>query len=437
MSVKVRIPAPLRSLSGGQEQVEVAGATVCEVIENLGSTFPGMRERILSGTDELNRFLTIFLNSQDIRLGDGLETRVGDGDELTILPLVAGGSETGGSSSAGGPDRYSRQVIFPEIGKAGQKTLQNSSVVVVGCGALGTVAATALTRAGVGRIRLIDRDFIEYHNLQRQILFDEDDVRRQLPKAIAAQQHLAAINSTIEIEGIVADVNYRNVERLIDGVDVIVDGLDNLETRYLLNDASLKHRIPWVYGAAVSSCGMMMAVIPARTPCVRCLFPLLPPAGESATCDTAGVVNAAPMVVGALQATETMKILLGKGTLGLVAVDVWTGAFSRLEVAPGPSSECPACRGEYEFLSARFGVKTTSLCGQNAVQVMDSGEASLSFDELARRFAPLGDVDYNEFMLRFVVDGYEIVVFPDARAIVKGTGDESIARSLYAKYIGM
>ena len=424
-------------MNEGAEVVEVTGTTVREVIEKLNSTFPGMRERVLSESNELNRFITVFVNNQDIRLGEGLETRVRDGDELTILPLAAGGSEEGGSISANGPDRYSRQVIFPEIGRTGQERLQNGSVVIVGCGALGTVAATALTRAGVGRIRLIDRDFIEYHNLQRQILFDEEDVRGQLPKAIAAQKHLAAVNSTVEVEGIVTDVNYRNVERLIDGVDVIVDGLDNLETRYLLNDASLKHRIPWVYGAAVSSFGMMMAVIPGRTPCVRCLFPSLPPAGESATCDTAGVVNAAPMVIGALQAAETMKILLGKETLGLVAVDVWIGAFSRLEVAPGPSSECPACRGEYEFLSARFGVKTTSLCGRNAVQVMGSRGARLSFDELARRFAPLGDVDYNEFMLRFVVDGYEMVVFPDARAIVKGTGDESIARGLYAKYVGM
>ena len=437
MSVKVRPPVPLRSVTGGLEQVEVTGTTVREVIENLTSTLPGIRERVLSEDNELNRFLTVFVNSHDIRLGQGLETGVSDGDELTILPLVAGGSEARGSFSAGRFDRYSRQVILPEIGRTGQERLENSSVIIVGCGALGTVAATALTRAGVGRIRLVDRDFIEYHNLQRQILFDEDDVRRQLPKAMAAQQHLAAVNSTVEVEGIVTDVNYRNVERLIDGADVIVDGLDNLETRYLLNDASLKHRIPWVYGAAVSSCGMMMAVIPARTPCIRCLFPSLPPAGESATCDTAGVVNAAPMVVGALQAAETMKILLGKETLGLVAVDVWTGTFSRLAVAPGPSSDCPACRGEYEFLSARFGVKTTSLCGRNAVQVMGSRGASLSFDELARRFAPLGDVSYNEFMLRFVVDGYEMVIFPDARAIVKGTGDESIARSLYAKYVGM
>jgi len=437
MSTKVRIPVPLRNLTGGREQVEVTGATVREVMENLTSTFPGMRERILSATDELNRFLTVFVNNQDIRLGEGLETKVRDGDELTILPLVAGGSEAGDGLSASGSDRYSRQVIFPEIGRTGQERLQNSSVVIVGCGALGTVAATALTRAGIGRIRLIDRDFLEYHNLQRQILFDEEDVRRQLPKAIAAQEHLAAINSTIEVEGIVSDVNYRNVERLIDGADVIVDGLDNLETRYLLNDASLKHRIPWVYGAAVSSDGMMMAFIPGRTPCVRCLFPSLPPAGESATCDTAGVVNAAPMVIGALQAAETMKILLGKETMGLVTVDVWTGAFSRLAVAPGPSSQCPACRGEYEFLSARFGVKTTSLCGRNAVQVMGSRGARLSFDELARRFAPLGDVSYNEFMLRFVVDGHEMVIFPDARAIVKGTGDESVARGLYAKYVGM
>jgi adenylyltransferase/sulfurtransferase len=333
-------------------------------------------------------------------------------------------------------DRYSRQVIFPGIGKEGQEKLARSTVVVIGCGALGTVAATALARAGIGTLRIIDRDFIEYHNLQRQILFDEEDVRLQIPKAIAAARHLKAANSAIEVEGIVADVNYRNVERLVEAADVIVDGLDNLETRYLINDVSLKLGIPWIYGAAVSSFGMMMAVLPGRTPCIRCLFPSLPPLGQSATCDTAGVLNAAPMVVGALQAGETIKVLLGEGTPGLITVDLWSAEFERLTVAPAPSADCPACHRQYDFLDGRSGVRTTSLCGQNAVQVLGSGDATLSFDEVARGLRSIGQVDYNEFMLRFAVDGHEMVIFPDGRAIVKGTNDESVARGLYAKYVG-
>ena len=334
-------------------------------------------------------------------------------------------------------DRYSRQVIFPGIGKEGQEKLARSTVVVIGCGALGTVAASALARAGVGTLRIIDRDFIEYHNLQRQILFDEEDVRLRIPKAIAAEQHLKAANSAIAVEGIVADVNYRNIERLVAGADVIVDGLDNLETRYLINDVSLKHGVPWIYGAAVSSYGMMMAILPGRTPCIRCLFPSLPPVGQSATCDTAGVLNAAPMAVGALQAGETIKVLLGEGTPGLVSVDLWSGEFQRLRVDSRPSADCPACHGRYDFLDARLGVRTTSLCGQNAVQVLGSGDATLAFNEVARRLRSIGDVEYNEFMLRFVVDGYEMVIFPDGRAIVKGTEDESVARGMYAKYVGM
>ena len=234
-----------------------------------------------------------------------------------------------------------------------------------------------------------------------------------------------------------ADVNYRNVERLVEGADVIVDGLDNLETRYLINDVSLKLGVPWVYGAAISSYGMMMAVMPDRTPCIRCLFPALPPAGQNATCDTAGVVNAAPMVIGSLQSVETIKILLGAETLGLISFDVWTGEFSRLEVDPRPSPDCPTCQGRYDFLDARFGVRTTSLCGQNAVQVTAAADASIAFDRLASQLERIGAVDYNEFMLRFNVDGYEMVIFPDGRAIVKGTDDESAARGLYAKYIGM
>ncbi|MDI6857477.1 MAG: ThiF family adenylyltransferase [Dehalococcoidia bacterium] len=328
-------------------------------------------------------------------------------------------------------------MIFPGIGRAGQEKLARSTAVIVGCGALGTVTAASLARAGVGSLRIIDRDFIEYHNLQRQVLFDEEDVRMKVPKAIAAERHLRAANSEIEVEGVVADVNCRNVERLVRGADVIVDGLDNLETRYLLNDASQKLGIPWIYGAAVASCGMMMAIVPGRTPCIRCLFPLPPPVGRNATCDTAGVVNAAPMLVGALQAAETIKLMLGVETMGLVSVDVWSGQFSRLDVIPRPSPDCPACQGRYDFLDMQTGARTTSLCGQNSVQVLRPADELLSFEELARVLRPLGDVEYNEFMLTFSVDGYEMVVFLDGRAIVKGTDDESVARGLYSKYIGM
>ena len=208
-------------------------------------------------------------------------------------------------------DRYSRQIIFPGIGRAGQAKLGKSTVVIIGCGALGTVAAACLARAGIGRLRIVDRDFIEYHNLQRQILFDEDDVRNQIPKAIAAERHLRKANSSIEIEGIVADVNYRTIERLVAGADVILDGVDNLETRYLINDVSLKYRVPWVYGAAVSSDGMTMNIIPGRTPCICCLVPHMPASGRVPTCDTAGVVSSAPFVIGALQSVETIKILVG------------------------------------------------------------------------------------------------------------------------------
>ena len=336
-------------------------------------------------------------------------------------------------------NRYSRQIIFPGIGEAGQAKLGNSSVVVIGCGALGTVAATCLARAGIGRLKIIDRDFIEYHNLQRQVLFDEDDVKNQIPKAIAAQRHLQRVNSSIEIEGIVADVNYRNIERLIAGADVIVDGLDNLESRYLINDVSLKHRIPWIYGAAVSSSGMTLNVIPGKTPCIRCLFPVMPAPGQVATCDTAGVIGSAPFIIGALQAVEAIKTLLGSEDVNrtLISIDAWTGAFDRLQIGDSPSPDCPACQGKYEFLEARFGARTTSLCGQNAVQVVVPGDGPYSFEELASRLQKIGQVSYNEFMLRLAADGYEMVLFPDGRAIVKGTNDESLAKGLYAKYVGM
>jgi len=333
-------------------------------------------------------------------------------------------------------DRYSRQTLFCEIGKEGQRRLGNSCIVIIGCGALGTITATSLVRAGVGRVRIIDRDFIEYHNLQRQVLFDEEDIKAELPKAIAAEQHLKKVNSSIEIEGVVADVNYANIEKLVAGADLILDGLDNLETRLLINDVSLKHKIPWVYGGAISATGMTMNIVPHKTPCFRCVWASPTSGGIALTCDTAGVISPAPFIIGSLQTVEAMKILIGSQEINrdLITIDVWKGNFSRFNI--GRRADCATCRGEYEFLEARFGTRTTSLCGQNAVQVLNPEVKGVSFERLSTHLGPVGEVSYNEFMLRFRVDNHEIVIFPDGRAIIKNTTDESLARGLYNKYIG-
>ena len=334
-------------------------------------------------------------------------------------------------------DRYSRQTLFKGIGAEGQKKLGNSSVAIIGCGALGTITATAMVRAGVGKIRIIDRDFIEYHNLQRQVLFDEDDIRNELPKAIAAVRHLKKVNSSVEIEGVVSDVNYTNIERLVSGAGLILDGLDNLETRFLINDASLKYKIPWVYGGAISSLGMTMTIIPSKTPCFRCLPSTTAHPQAVLTCDTAGVISPAPFIIGSLQVAEAIKLLVGAKEINrdLLMIDVWKGTFDRIKILP--RQDCPACQGKYQFLEGQLGLKTTSLCGQNAVQILNSEARSLSFEELASRLKPVvAEVSYNEFMLRFTDGEQEMVVFPDGRAILRNTTDESLARGLYTKYIG-
>ncbi len=332
-------------------------------------------------------------------------------------------------------NRYSRQTMFPAIGEEGQAKLTKGNVVIIGCGALGTNIATFLVRAGVGKVRIVDRDFIEYHNLQRQVLFDEEDIKAGLPKAIAAERHLRKVNSSVEIEGIVADVNHTNIERFCSGADVILDGLDNFETRLLINDVALKHRIPWVYGGAIASQGVTMTIIPGETPCFRCIRPILPEPGTTPTCETAGIVGTVPAIIGSLQATEAMKILVGAEiNRELIMVDIWRGAFHQLKVAP--REDCPACHGKYDFLDERFVIKTTSFCGQSrAVQIVNTKVTQIALDELAARLRIAGDVSYNEFMLRFNVDGKEIIVFPDGRAIIKGTIDESVAKELYVKYV--
>lgn len=333
-------------------------------------------------------------------------------------------------------NRYSRQSAFLPIGNKGQGKLREGCVVIIGCGALGGQIANIMVRAGVGTVKIVDRDFVEYHNLQRQILFNEDDIKDKTPKAVAAERYLRKVNSSVKVQGIVADANSANVERLVDGADIILDGLDNMETRFLINDVSLKHKVPWVYGGAIASVGMTMTIIPGQTACLRCAFPGLDGSVELATCETAGIVGTVPAIIGSLQATEAIKILVGdKGiSRGLLFIDVWENDFLRLTVEP--SDECPACHGKYEALQAQFEIKTTSLCGQTrAVQVVNARAKAIDFRELASRLEMMGPVSFNEFALRFRAQDKEIIVFRDGRALIQGTIDEALAKELYLRYV--
>lgn len=333
-------------------------------------------------------------------------------------------------------NRYSRQVIFPGIGDEGQDKLGRSRVLIVGCGALGCNIANLLARAGVGKIKIVDRDFVEYHNLQRQTLFDEEDVENRLPKAVAAQRHLARINSLVEVEGIVADVNFSNIEGFCGGADLILDGLDNLETRYLINDVALKLKIPYIYGGAISSLGMTMTIIPGRSPCLRCVFPNVPPPGTMPTCETDGVLGTTTAVTGAMEATEAMKVLVGSDEINrdLLMLDVWEMTFDHVPIAR--DRNCPACNGKYEFLEKKEALIKSSLCGQRrAIQVVDTGCGKIDFAGLAGRLGDVNNPAYDEYVLRFVAEGHEITVFPDGRAIIGNTLDESAAEKLYYKYV--
>jgi molybdopterin/thiamine biosynthesis adenylyltransferase len=338
-------------------------------------------------------------------------------------------------------EKYSRQILFAGIGEAGQEKLLRSSVVLAGCGALGTVVANLLVRAGVGRLRIIDRDFVEPSNLQRQSLFEESDARESLPKAVAAERHLRAINSDVRVEGIVADLTPANAPELLAGFPLILDGTDNFETRLLLNDAAISLGIPWIYAAAVGSYGVTMAVDPGQSACLACL---LEGPGKSAaldaeaTCDTSGILNAAVGVIASLQAGEAIKFLCGKLEAlhgRLVSCDVWSGRFQSIRVARNP--ECRACaRRDFAYLEGEAQPHIT-MCGRDSVQIHERTR-QLDLVELGRRLAasPTSEVRNNEFLLRFRVPPYEMTVFADGRAIIKGTQDPSVARSLYARFLG-
>jgi adenylyltransferase/sulfurtransferase len=338
-------------------------------------------------------------------------------------------------------ERYSRQMRFPGIGEAGQRRLLGSHVTLCGCGALGTVLANALVRAGVGHLRLVDRDFIETNNLQRQVLFDEQDVAENLPKAEAAARKLRAINAGVQVEPVVTDIDRTNILELVSDADLILDGTDNFEVRYLINDAAVKLGKPWVYGGCIGSHGQCMTILPDETPCLRCVFEAAPAPGEAATCETAGVLAPIVNIVASFQAAEAFKILTGqrdKINRDLIYLDVWDNLQRRIKIAPLLGKvDCPCCqRRQFEWLDGEHGSQTTSLCGRNAVQVSHRLATLLDFEGLAHHLRPLGQVSHNRFLLKFTVDGYEFTVFPDGRAIIKGTSDLQKARTLYARYIG-
>jgi adenylyltransferase/sulfurtransferase len=335
-------------------------------------------------------------------------------------------------------ERYSRQILFSGIGEEGQRRLAAARVLIVGCGALGSAHAESLARAGVGHLRIVDRDFVEPSNLQRQTMFTESDAEKRLPKAIAAANHLRQINSQIEIEPHVTDVNYSNIEQLIDGCDVVVDGTDNFSTRYLVNDACVKHNITWIYGAAVGSYGVTMTVRPHETACLRCVFEEPPPAASAPTCDTSGVIMPIINVVSAVQVTETLKLLTGliedlHGSL--MQFDVWRNEWRRIGTG-APRRDCPTCGlARYETLS-QPAEGAAVLCGRDAIQISPAQPTRINFSSLAERLRRLGEVKFNEYLLRFKTGNFELTVFQDARSIIRGTDEIATARSLYAKYIG-
>ena len=337
-------------------------------------------------------------------------------------------------------ERYSRQIRFGPIGETGQQRLSESRILLVGLGALGTVAADQLVRAGVGFVRLVDRDFVELSNLQRQSLFDEGDIADNLPKAIAAETRLRRINSSVQIEARVDDVNPSNIEEYLDGVDLVLDALDNFETRFVINDACAKHTKPWIYTAALGSYGLVMPVLPGSTPCLRCLLGSMPAPGTSPTCETAGVVAPITHIIASIQVAEALKLITGSldpHDVRLTAYDVWSHRFQRIDVGRDAMASCPVCsKREFEYLDGSP-LRTITLCGRNAVQLIPGVRGDINFEELSKSIAAFGAVQFNDFLLKCSAPPYELTLFRDGRAIVKGTDEAGTARSIYSKMVGL
>ena len=336
-------------------------------------------------------------------------------------------------------DRYYKQTLLPQIGADGQELISESTVVIAGCGALGTSLANIMVRSGVGNVVIIDRDYIDYDNLPRQILFDEEDIRKGLPKSVAAAEKLRLVNSSVNITPVVADLTSSNVEYLLKGADLILDGTDNFETRFLINEACDKMKIPWVYAGVVSTYGMIYATLPGETPCFNCFINNIPAPGSFPTCATTGVLNTAVNMVTSIEATEGLKILTGKKNAlsgKLIYVDVWHGLFKHFKIKKSEAS-CRICdEHNYEFLKTDNGVKAVSLCGHNSVQVTPSSPLNITFEDLASRLKSSGEVKFNNYMMKFNIPQHEFTIFPDGRTIIKGVMDESAGKSLYARYIG-
>jgi molybdopterin/thiamine biosynthesis adenylyltransferase len=333
-------------------------------------------------------------------------------------------------------ERYSRQILFRGIGAEGQRKLAEARVAIVGCGATGSALAGLLARAGVGTLRIIDRDYVEPSNLQRQSLFDEQDAADSLPKAIAAARKISSFNSEIVVEAKVQDLVPANIEVLLEGISLILDGTDNFETRYLINDYAVDRSLPWIYSAAVGSYAVTLNVLPGQTSCLSCIFPDSP-RGMVETCETSGILNSAVNLVASIAATEALKFLVGSEAQlrrTLLSFDVWTNEHAEISAAK-PRPGCRAC-GERDFIHlAGEGRPHITLCGRNSVQIHER-QRPIDFAELDLRLRPHGAVRHNDFVLKFWHDPYEMTLFPDGRAIIKGTTDAAVARSLYARYVG-
>jgi adenylyltransferase/sulfurtransferase len=356
------------------------------------------------------------------------------------------------SENANNPlERYARQMRYAPVGEDGQRRLLASLALICGCGALGSVLANTLARAGVGKLRIVDRDFLELNNLQRQVLYDEADVAAALPKAVAAAEKLRRINSQIEIEAVVADVEAGNILSLCDGCDIILDGTDNFETRFLLNEAAMKLRLPWVYGGCIGAEGQSLTVLPGEPPCFRCVMNEPPPPGTAPTCDTAGILGPIVNVVASIQACEAIKILSGHReavSKSLTVIDLWDNQMRQLNLERLRTvGGCPTCRGEeFPWLSGERGSRSAVLCGRNSVQLNPASanraedsparRGKLSLDALAEKLAAVGSVTRNKYLLRCAIGNYMLTLFPDGRAIIGGTSDVAEARTVYAKYVG-
>lgn len=342
--------------------------------------------------------------------------------------------------------RTIRQSILPQIGAEGQALIAGSHAVVVGCGALGSYQAQILARAGVGRLTLVDRDFVERSNLQRQILFTDADADSGIPKAVAAERALRAVNPTIDVRGVVDDLNAGNAEALLSDADVVCDGSDNFEVRYIVNDWAVLHGVPWVYGGVIGMSGVVMPILPGETACLRCVFEVPPGPGALPTCETAGVLGSAVAVVAGLQTTEVLKILVRAHDAvarAIMTYDAWEAEWRKVATS-GPRPDCPVCaERDFAYLEGRLGSRTARLCGRNAIQLLPRSAEPPSLSAIAERLGPEWQVTSNEHVLiaRRAASGdsgeIKVNLFRDGRAIIDGTTDEAEARGIYARVVGL